>query len=752
MKRLVFLLLLFICPILITAQDVSGCVYNTEGEKIPSANVMLYQKSDSTLLFGTTTNLDGIFKLEVKDIKKTFLRVSYVGYQTQNVEIKETPLVIVLEPLSLGEVIVSADIVKKNASSEVYIITDSLRKNCVNALQLFDKLRGIKIDWLNDAVNIGEYRDVPMMVEGKEVSAEYIHNINPKRIRKIEVLRNPKGKYGEAPIIMNVILNNFYEGFDLSANVKGMLSLRNKQSHNIGAGMTFTHATKKWNLYGDATVEDRQLFEAVSYEQIYKDNIESTETEDYNNPNGSNTLTDLNFSFGTDYKINPNHIVSLQTWISNSKAKEKIAYNNTDRSFFSDAFDDYNASNITTGIYYRGSISNRLYLSSDVTNNYYDVDENKQYTLLTNYSNQQYEGKKNYWRANVDARYVWNNWLNGIIGYTFTNKDYANYERPSHIRLFSSKESRHDTYLKINVNPARNINFVIGSNVLYVKEKNDILSDENISWMPLAKIFWNPFRIASINVDYYCDVQHPNLDQLSMVAYQRNSNLLHRGNPELKARVMHYMQYKIILKDIIQFTYLYKHSSREITPWYYVENNKVIESLTNGDYVHQYLGLNGDYNLPYNIEVNFTANYQWYKRRAEKQSSWRCGHTWYLDAAITWQPKRNLTLMSEYFLRYDKEPLLQGEKYGQSELLMFGAKASMLKNKLSMMLAMTIPTNAISKRIYNKVTIPDYQYVTWKNDKVNNTIVQLSIRYNIGKGRISKLQNTNNSEKEKEVK
>lgn len=108
--------------------------------------------------------------------------------------------------------------------------------------------------------------------------------------------------------------------------------------------------------------------------------------------------------------------------------------------------------------------------------------------------------------------------------------------------------------------------------------------------------------------------------------------------------------------------------------------------------------------------------------------------------------------MSEYFLRYDKEPLLQGEKYGQSELLMFGAKASMLKNKLSMMLAMTIPTNAISKRIYNKVTIPDYQYVTWKNDKVNNTIVQLSIRYNIGKGRISKLQNTNNSEKEKEVK
>ena len=66
-----------------------------------------------------------------------------------------------------------------------------------------------------------------------------------------------------------------------------------------------------------------------------------------------------------------------------------------------------------------------------------------------------------------------------------------------------------------------------------------------------------------------------------------------------------------------------------------------------------------------------------------------------------------------------------------------------------MILAMAIPTRAISKSTYDKIIIPDYQHTTWNNDKVNNAIVQLSFRYNIGKGKASKWQNTNNSEIEK---
>lgn len=344
---------------------------------------------------------------------------------------------------------------------------------------------------------------------------------------------------------------------------------------------------------------------------------------------------------------------------------------------------------------------------------------------------------------------MWNDRLSSTIGYTFTNKDYTNYDKQSDTRLFLSEENRHDAYFSINVNPSKDFSFVVGSNFLYVDEKNDVLSDGNLAWMPLAKMFWRPFKLMTILANYYCDVQHPNLDHLSTVAYQRNAFLWHKGNPELKSRVMHYMQCKVDLKDIVQFTYLYKYSSREITPWYYMDDDMAIETLKNGDYIHQYVGLDGDYTLPHNIGINFAANYQWYKRRVEKLTPWYNGHTWYLDLTATWQIHKHITLMTEYFLRYDKEPLLQGEKYAQNEQLMLGANVSVFKNKLSIMLATTLPTNAISKRAYSKISIPGYQYNTWNNEKVNNAIVLLGLRYNISKGKASKWQNRNNSEVEK---
>lgn len=749
MRKLLLIMNFLILPIVLMAQVVSGRVNDTEGKPISFANVVLLQKADSTLLLGTATNQDGGFEIEVKDMENSFLQVSCVGYQTQNVEIGASPLLIELPSLSLGMVTVVADKVKKDASSEVYYLTDSLRKNCANALQLLNKLQGVEVDWVTDAIKIGEYRDVPVMVEGREVRREYVRNLNPKSIRRVEVLRYPKGRYGDAPIVMNVILNNAYIGVDMAAYAKGMLSLRKNHSHNADGGIAFTYATKKWNLYGDAGVKDRRLLKAMSYEQTYKDITESTATEDCNHPNGSNGLANMDFSAGVDYKLTPRHVVSLQTWIDHRKGKDKEAYNDIDQRALSNTSNDYTASNITTGAFYRGNINSLLYLSGDVTYNYYDVDEHKQYALLADVTDRQYAGRKNFWRANADVRYVWNDKLGSTIGYTFTNKDYANYDRQGNARLFSSEENRHDAYFSVQVNPSKKFNCVVGSNFLYVAEKNDVLSGGNFSWMPLAKAFWQPFRLMAISANYYCDVQHPNLDQLSTVAYRLNAILGHKGNPELKARVMHYMQYRVDLKDIIQLTYLYKHSSREITPWYYTDDAGVTETLVNGDYIHQYVGLNGDYTLPAHIGVNVVANYQWYKRRAGKPSPWHNGHTWYLDLTATWQACKYVTFMTEYFLRYDKEPLLQGEKYAQNEQWMLGANVSVLKNKLSIMWAATIPTRAIPKRTYSKVSIPGYQYTTWNSDKVNNANILLGLRYNFGKGKASKWQNTNNSEIEK---
>lgn len=91
MKRLLFIIIALQFPIVLIAQVISGRVRDAEGEPISYANVALCQKSDSTLLFGVVTNHDGCFEIKVEDAENSFLRVSCVGFQVQNVEIKKFP-------------------------------------------------------------------------------------------------------------------------------------------------------------------------------------------------------------------------------------------------------------------------------------------------------------------------------------------------------------------------------------------------------------------------------------------------------------------------------------------------------------------------------------------------------------------------------------------------------------------------------------------------------------------------------------
>lgn len=87
---------------------------------------------------------------------------------------------------SLAEIVVKGDSRHKDAMTETFFLTDSLRNSSRNSLQLLDQLPGISVDWASDAIKIGEYRDVPLMLNGREAGKNLIQNLNPQRIRKIE--------------------------------------------------------------------------------------------------------------------------------------------------------------------------------------------------------------------------------------------------------------------------------------------------------------------------------------------------------------------------------------------------------------------------------------------------------------------------------------------------------------------------------------------------------------------------------------
>lgn len=209
MFRFVLVFLICICLFAYSnAQSIRGRVIDNETNPIVGVNCVLMEQSDSTYIIGTATNLDGCFELKVNEDREYLLQLSFIGFEKISRVCRPGnlgDLVLNVNAELLKEIVVKGDPKHKDAITETFFLTDSLRNNSNNSLQLLDKLPGISVDWASDAVKIGEYRDVPIMLNGREVGKELVQNLNPQRIKKIELLRFPKGKYGDMPIVLNYI-------------------------------------------------------------------------------------------------------------------------------------------------------------------------------------------------------------------------------------------------------------------------------------------------------------------------------------------------------------------------------------------------------------------------------------------------------------------------------------------------------------------------------------------------------------------
>jgi len=103
MKKTIFLFLLFIFPfILINAQNITirGRIFDPSNQTVIGANVVVLQPADSSMITGTTSDVNGKFKVEVPKPGKVLIKISFIGFQEIYI-VKE----LTNKPLSLGKII-----------------------------------------------------------------------------------------------------------------------------------------------------------------------------------------------------------------------------------------------------------------------------------------------------------------------------------------------------------------------------------------------------------------------------------------------------------------------------------------------------------------------------------------------------------------------------------------------------------------------------------------------------------------------
>lgn len=212
------LVLLFVCTILSTsvtlAQSIKGKVNNTAGEPIPFANVTLHQKTDSTLISGTTTNSDGNFEMKVGNPQNSFIQVSYIGYETQNIEISDSHLQITLNPITLDEVVVIAPDAVVKSGKITYYPTNRQSNSASNLVELLNNMSipQLRTSGENNVTTLsGEA--VALFIDYNPATQEEINALNPRDVRKVDFFISPTDpRFRGERYVVNYIMQKYEYG------------------------------------------------------------------------------------------------------------------------------------------------------------------------------------------------------------------------------------------------------------------------------------------------------------------------------------------------------------------------------------------------------------------------------------------------------------------------------------------------------------------------------------------------------------
>ncbi len=229
---------------------------------LPGVAVMMVRLPDSSRYWGFSDDR-GYFEIGIKP-GRYHVSLHMMGYADTAWDVtfsREKPEVFlgVVElrpaPIQLKEATVEASAYRESLEKVEVIITDDLRQGTVSARQLMEKLPGIEYDPFNDAIRVDNKENVLLLVNGMEKTAEYIKDLPPQRIRKIEIIRDPSGRYaleGYSAVI-NIILREDYLGTSVSVSTMMALNFFREYSPSLMPfhfrRLSGTHTRGKWSFY-----------------------------------------------------------------------------------------------------------------------------------------------------------------------------------------------------------------------------------------------------------------------------------------------------------------------------------------------------------------------------------------------------------------------------------------------------------------------------------------------------------------------
>ena len=772
---------------------ISGSVNDTSNNPIAYANVVIINTNNSVDLKGSTTDEEGVFKIENIDNGNYTIKISFLGFEDYSKELKlidNIDLGIVTLKESLQEldgvtIIAKRPTINRKVDRLVFNVENSTLSNN-NVLDVLKHTPGVLVTdggisvkqstptiYINDRRVHLSSSEVQQLLEGTSAS----------NIKSIEVITSPPAKYeAEGGSVLNIITSK-----NIVAGYNGSIFGNYKQGSEFpkyAFGTSHFFKAKKLNTYLNYSISPRKDYRNNDEFVNFIDNNQVTSRWETDFKRTRETANQ-NINANIDYELNKNNSLGLSSSILitprantqndvNSKTDVFSTNKILDSTFITDnrkVDETFNLAFTLDYIHKFKKEGEKLLISAHHTNydfsSFQNVDtdylfpdnsliRNNRFQTFSSQEIKLYTGQLDYELpvsnsglfeagvkiSNINSKSILNqfNFENGDKEEDLQNSDTFLYDETNYAVYFSYSQDWDSWSLKLGLR----------TELTDIKGKS--LSTSIISDKEYGKFFPSLHVLHSINdkndvyFNYNKRIYRPRYSQLNPFKYFLNDNAYITGDPKLQPQI----------DDVFTLGYTF-NQKYTFEAYYRYESDPAIEIIfqDNNNNILKYINTNIDRSISYGLDfTTFTpiiSNWDLYVLSSafyydnqffaiESNNQLFNTKQWSLYAQIV----NYLSLLKDKSLTAEVSylyisPLVEGaSNYSERSSFDINFRKTLWNNRASVSLGVSDLFNTLNFSQTTKYLNQDLKF----NSRIENRLITFGFNYKFGNFRL----NTNKKE------
>jgi len=766
--------------------QVSGQVKDLESkENLPYCKVVALAANDS-IVSGGITDDKGFFRLPLNPGQYKLV-VSFYGYVNDTIQTK--PLradkfvgVIKLkaDALNLDEMNVEASSRIDYLDKDVQVITDTEKQGATAAKDVLDKVAGISYDDYAGVLKVDNDANIMILVNGVEKSQEYVQNLEPERLLRVETTRDPGGRYGLEgyTAIVNIVLRDDYKGAEVYLEQMQLVDInaeQNKLDYMIGSfGGTYNYTRNNLNIYAGARIERRKFKISSDSRTEFDNGVVVHENSEWREPNAIIMEYNANYTVGFDYRINPKHLISFESYTAalplstedyNFDYKTQVYSNDTlieeydfDTHSKNETFNTYNT------LFYIADFNERNKLNVNFTYSNYK----SKYTTSTSqelaYDREETGvNKKQYTRFYAEWDHIFTAKTSLQVGYGNTWRELKNeYDIDQYILSsgdnvtfsdeFQLTDMRHKLYSNFSWKMSSKWGMRIG---IAAENSSPRAEGQQLNYtifQPMFDLRYVASKYLNIMLKYRTSSDYPTISQTNPFVSQVNPRITSTGNPFLTPSTTHQFSLRMnILQGLISLEPYSHYSNNTVATVGELGTDNVFDYRFENAELYQRNGVKLNFSKFFKFSMMVQGNVEVYNSKIVSTSKVNSLTDWRADMDIIYIFQKTQTLLG---LKYQRQQvkMISGLGYdkGEVDFWMVFYKQPLFKKRASIMFGYFLPIDfGVNYNQDSRVETTGFSMTTDNDVSLIRNMFLLEFSYRFNKGKSVK-KNEKNVDQESE--